>query len=84
MPILEYRCEQGHTTEEIFLTFKQAEGAAATKGCSVCGRTSMRVAFSVPFPAHLYGSAGGYHKPSPTKRYSYKLATDEGNKNSVG
>lgn len=89
MPIHEYRCPQGHVTEKIFPTFGQAEREKHKPiWCPVCrlgGASKARlVEFSVPLPAHFYGDPAGYAKPSPTKRFSYKLAAQKGNEGSAG
>lgn len=84
MPIHEYKCVQGHTFEKLFLTFKAADDAKGLV-CPTCRGTAKRVEFSVPYPALLLGNPEGYHKPSPTKRYSYKKVSSlEGNRGSGG
>jgi Zinc ribbon domain len=81
MPLHEYECRQGHRFEKLFLTFKAADDAMSTIGCPTCGGPAKRVEFSVPYPAHFFGAPEGYHKPSPSKRHSYKIASAKhGNK----
>jgi hypothetical protein len=82
MPYHNFVCDKNHDTEKLFLSFKAAEGVEEID-CVVCGRPAKRV-LSVPFPAHFYGNPDGFYKPSPTKRYSYKLAAEKGNANSAG
>ena len=70
MPIHEYQCQAGHTTEKFFKTFGDAENTDPIR-CTVCGESAERT-ISAPLQAHLYGDTAGYYKPSPTKRTSYK------------
>lgn len=82
MPFHEFACKNEHVTTKLFLSFASAEGVEEIP-CEECGEPANRV-MSVPFPAHLYGNPDGFYKPSPTKRYSYKLATEKGNADSAG
>lgn len=78
MPIHEYQCPTGHTTEKFFKTFGDAENTDPIP-CTVCGESAER-ALSTPLPAHFYGSPSGYYKPSATQRGSYKtISTKYGN-----
>jgi hypothetical protein len=85
MPIHEFKCPNGHVTEKLFLTFREAEGVTLIP-CPKCidiirpcewGYNAVRVDFSVPYPAHLLGNPDGYYKPSPQKRHSTKLINRE-------
>lgn len=80
MPYLEYKCPNDHVTEKFFTTVS-AGAEVDTIPCPECGGDADKI-FSVPMPAHLYGQ--GWHKPSPTKRHSYKLCKKHGNSTSVG
>jgi hypothetical protein len=82
VPIKEFLCSREHVTEKLFLSFKAAEGVDEVT-CSECGEVATRIV-STPFPAHFYGNPDGYHKPSATKRTSYKLASERGNAASSG
>lgn len=80
---MEYRCENGHITEEFFRTISAA-AEVATIQCSQCGQMASKI-ISTPLGFALYGSPEGYYKPSATKRSSTKLVSNvTGNKNSVG
>lgn len=63
VPIFDFTCAKGHTTERVFLTFSAAE-ATDTIECPKC-KTAAYKQLGIPFPAHLHGSPEGYHKPSP-------------------
>ena len=83
MPILEFQCALGHTTEKLFRSFVAAAGATFIQ-CGECENEAELIA-SVPYAAHLHGSPEGYYKPSPSKRYSTKLVSQkDGNKHSAG
>lgn len=86
MPIHEYKCSKGHVTEQLLLSFPEAERVKHKPiTCTVCGREAELQEFSVPQPGHFYGNPDGYYKPSPTKRFSTKLVSQkEGNKSSIG
>lgn len=83
MPIYEYDCPAGHRLEKFFTTFSEAEKHEDKTKCAEHNRTARRVQ-SVPLPGHFYGDPAGYDRPSPTKRYSTKLATQKGNEHSAG
>jgi len=83
MPIYEYTCPNKHKTQAFFLTFGKAKEHEDSIACTVCGANAARDV-SVPLPAHLYGNPAGYHKPSPTKRHSYKTSMSNGNASSAG
>lgn len=78
MPIIEYKCAEGHVTEVFYRTISAAEGRDQAS-CGTCLEQAARI-ISTPLPAHLYGDPAGYHKPSPSKRFSNKLTSKEGNK----
>lgn len=64
MPIFEFKCSQGHITEELFLTFDASEGVERIT-CRTCRdlghvRVSHRIT-SVPGAALLLGD--GWSKP---------------------
>lgn len=83
MPIHEFQCPHGHVTERLFMTFTEAEGVHYIE-CSDCQIDAYRID-SVPAPGIFLGNPDGYHKPSPTKRYSTKLVSqNDGNKHSAG
>jgi putative FmdB family regulatory protein len=83
MPILEFQCKNcAKVTERIIQRFKDAEETTQIV-CPDCGGTAPKI-ISTPLPAHFYGSPDGYANPSPTKRHSYKLSTEKGNKHSGG
>jgi hypothetical protein len=85
LPIFEYECSAGHITEKLFLTFGAAEKEKSDPiPCKACGESAELKEFSVPRPAMFLGNPDGYHRPSPTKRYSTKLATEKGNATSIG
>jgi hypothetical protein len=93
MPLLEFDCKECRNKFTKVLSFRDitVDGTlngpvneALTRDCTVCGQPTKRVIFSVPLEAHLYGDPDGYYKPSPTKRHSYKLASKDGNKDSMG
>src|SRR6266404_9181223 len=86
-PIHEFKCPEGHVTEKVFLSFKDAEKAKKII-CPTCHTRALnepcyweyyaiRVDFSVPFPAHLLGNPEGWYRPSPQKRHSTKLINRE-------
>ncbi len=85
MPYYEYSCHDGHDTTKLYLTFTEANNYVDSIVCPEkgCGKTAER-RMSIPLPAHFYGNPDGYHKPSPTKRTSYKLVTERGNASSAG
>jgi len=92
MAIIEFKCECGNEFTKI-LQFHELTtdgdpngpvNDVLTRDCTVCGQPTKRVVFSVPLEAHFYGDPAGYHKPSPTKRHSYKLSDKSGNKDSMG
>lgn len=95
MPIYEYKCTHcGGVFEKFYKTFSEADNKKEAARCPNCPplvdtdgtewyRLGKRVV-SVPMPAHLYGREEGYHKPSPTKRHSWKLAAKDGNSGSMG
>lgn len=78
MPIHTFKCSTGHKTEKIFLTFAEAQKTNHIY-CPTCRTIASKVEFEVPYPAHFHGNPSGYHKPSPTKRESYKLINKHGN-----
>lgn len=83
MPVYEYRCPKcGKLTERFYTSFASASNASSV-ACQ-CGALSLRVP-SVPLKPHLYGRPDGYHHPSPTKRFSTKVASEiDGNKYTDG
>lgn len=92
MAIIEFKCDCGNLFSKI-LQFHELTTNGDPNGpvdeslsrpCTVCGKKSPRITYSVPLQAHFYGRPEGYHKPSPTKRHSYKLASKGGNKDSAG
>lgn len=83
MPFHEFKCLKGHVTEQMFLTFKAAEGVVSIQ-CPTCKGEAVRLDFSVPAPGMFYGNPEGYYKPSPRKRFSNKLAAQKGNSGSTG
>lgn len=83
MPYYEYLCPNMHETTEFFPTFGEAAPFIDGVACTICGEHAVRV-FSVPLEAHFYGNPDGYHKPSATKRYSYKKSMSTGNETSMG
>lgn len=73
MPIIEFVSKCGHEWEEI-IPFSKSDDAKSK--CSMCGETVKRKEFSVTaLPLSFFGSPEGYHKPSATKRESYKLCS---------
>lgn len=94
MPIHEFKCRNGHVTEKVFLTFAAVDelenyvdeddyfnGNNVTGKfirCPQCQEMAVMID-SVPLPAHFLGNPEGYHKPSPTKRHSYKHVNSYGN-----
>lgn len=81
MPIVEFVSECGHEWEEI-IPFSKSDNAKAK--CPNCGETVKRKEFSVPaVPLAFYGNPEGYHRPSATKRHSYKVVSAKtGNRDS--
>jgi hypothetical protein len=78
----EYRCEDGHVTEQFFRSISAGAGVQSVQ-CN-CGKIALRI-MSVPLGFGLYGNPAGYYKPSPTKRTSNKVVSGlTGNKNAVG
>lgn len=69
MPIHEFTCSQGHTTEKLFLTFSAAEGVDSIP-CGECSEEAQRVEFSVPQPGIFYGD--GFYKPAPSGKTAYR------------
>lgn len=82
MPIHEFKCPSGHITEKLFLSFGAAHGVDVIP-CGTCEEAGTKID-SVPLPAHFYGNPDGYDRPSPAKRYSTKLAAQNGNEHSMG
>lgn len=79
----EYKCSSGHITEQFFRSISAADAAKHQPiDCTVCGERAELVEFSTTLAPHLYG--GGFYNGSPTKRHSWKLATEKGNKDSAG
>jgi hypothetical protein len=66
MPIFDFTCPKGHTTEKVFLTFKEAEETDFID-CPKCKNKAGKQ-LGIPFPAHLHGSPEGYYKPSPAAK----------------
>lgn len=84
MPIYEYETESGEHFEIFFKSFKEAEPFIDIAPSPTTGELGKRVV-SIPLEPHLYGDPAGYHKPSPTKRYSTKLVSrKEGNASAIG
>ena len=78
MPIHNFKCVEGHTTEKIFLTFGAAENVI-TIPCSTCHGTATRVEWETPLKAHIYGAY------SVTKRHSYRhVSRKYGNRGMAG
>jgi hypothetical protein len=82
VPYLEYRCQEGHTTEKFFRSITEGEASPSIQ-CLACRKPALKI-FSIPLPAHFYGNPEGYDKPSPAKRFSTKLAAQSGNSGSMG
>lgn len=79
----EYKCPTGHITEKFFRSISAADaGKAEPINCTVCGAKAELVEFSTTLAPHLYGE--GFYHGSATKRHSWKLATEKGNKHSAG
>lgn len=83
MPFYEYQCSCGERFTKFFTTISAGAEHIAKTQCTVCTLKAPRV-MSTPLQAHLYGDPTGYHNPSPTKRFSTKLASEHGNANSFG
>lgn len=85
MPMYEYFCTVcSEKFTNFYKTFSEAEEGESCGLCPKCGMVAPRIV-SLPLAPHLLGSPEGYHKPSPTKRHSHKLASEkDGNKYSNG
>ena len=79
---MEYQCENGHVSERFFRSISAAAEVQAVQ-CDECGMNADKI-ISAPLGFALYGNPAGFDKPSPTKRFSTKLATSWGNKDSAG
>ena len=75
MPIYEYACKNGHKEERFYRSFSVVEPNDCIV-CTTCGQPSERQV-SLPLQPILYGNPDGYHKPSPTKRHSYKTISEK-------
>jgi hypothetical protein len=85
MPILEFRCGEGHTTEKLFLTFSAAEGVEEIScpqelavsgepvkhGVVICGLPAELIP-SVPGHGIFYGA--GFYKPAASGKTQYTTA----------
>jgi predicted nucleic acid-binding Zn ribbon protein len=60
MPLLEFKCEQGHLTERLVLSITAAE-LVTWVICETCGRVADSI-LSRPSPPKLIGA--GFYKPS--------------------
>jgi putative FmdB family regulatory protein len=83
MPVIEFYCQSCDRTTDKIIPMRNV-AADLTAECSVCGVTIPRILYSKTLAPHFYGNPVGYDKPSPTKRFSTKLATSRGNKDSMG
>lgn len=86
MPFYEYLCDNGmnqHVITKFFKTFSEAEPFIDEIQCGGHCIFAKRIPSLGSFA--LYGDPEGYHKPSPTKRFTTKTVSQkEGNKNSIG
>jgi hypothetical protein len=82
MPIAEFHClECNITFEKIIQRFAEYEATKVTT-CINCGKQIPKNEFPTTLPPMFFGNPEGYHKPSPTKRHSYKtINKKEGNFN---
>lgn len=74
MPIHEFKCNKGHVSERLFLTFKAAEQTPII--CCLhkedgvfCAKMAHRIV-SIPGQAILYGE--GFYKPAASGNRNYK------------
>lgn len=76
MPIFTYDCNCGNNFEIIFPTFTDAEQNSEKQRCPKCNKLVKKNDFDTPaLPLHLYGKTPGFHRPSATKRESYKVCS---------
>lgn len=87
MPFYEYLCTadvEDHVVEKFFTTFSSAQADIDETICPTHGCIAKRIP-SQPFQALLLGNPDGYHRPSPTKRFTTKTVSQkDGNKYSAG
>lgn len=61
--IREFRCPAGHLTESIFLTSAR-DAVTDSIECRTCGKSAIKLIFSVVANPNLVAGVGGFYKPS--------------------